>query len=578
MPPSNNKNTPGNGAEVGLARSGKLSVLRGWLDRRGVALVFLASCVVWIFFLVLLTRARWGGDLRGFICLGEQAYHPQALADAPRASSSGYDGQFYAALATDPLLRNSETLRALDSPAYRATRIMIPFLAWLLGLGNPGRAVILYELLGWSLSLAAILLTAIWLRSDRASPWWAALLVLNGGLVTAINRSTIDGAALAFVLAALWFHRQQRHHLALGMAVVATLAREISYLFTLSIALSELRAKRLGSAIRYAGLPAAFAVLWQLYLKWALGASYSLPTGALTLPFSSLVHKVGEVIGGSQSHQPIEVYGLLALVASLGALVALLTQKRVWGTVELAFVGFATFVLFLKYDQYCEAIAHARVFILLPFLGVLAASHQPASWRRWLLRSVAVFYMLVGVTSFSGQVRQAAQGRSLFDALFAPPVGSQPVAQLPSPGPATAATWLFPTPAISNVAASQAFYVLPAAYTAGWDGTQWRSNLRLQNLGAGPSSMRVDLLAENRHNRSPRAFHFILQPNQEIVLGDAVQELFGALDVYFMTYQYMKYGGDQAFYEQLALTGMMPGLPEAAKKMQRKLGVGISFR
>jgi len=43
---------------------------------------------------------------------------------ATAANSNGYDGQFYAQLAVDPLLLNAETAHVLDAPAYRARRAL----------------------------------------------------------------------------------------------------------------------------------------------------------------------------------------------------------------------------------------------------------------------------------------------------------------------------------------------------------------------------------------------------------------------------------------------------------------------
>src|SRR6187399_4798 len=64
------------------------------------------------------------------------------LRDLPIATvpgSNGYDGQFYAQLALDPLLLSPETSAALDAPAYRARRILTPALASVAGAGDPWR-------------------------------------------------------------------------------------------------------------------------------------------------------------------------------------------------------------------------------------------------------------------------------------------------------------------------------------------------------------------------------------------------------------------------------------------------------
>jgi hypothetical protein len=83
----------------------------------------------------------------------------QALPVATVADSSGYDGQFYAQIALDPLLRDPDLVQSLDAPAYRARRILAPAAAALLGLGNPW-----WDLASLCLDLCCLLVSP-WLDS-----------------------------------------------------------------------------------------------------------------------------------------------------------------------------------------------------------------------------------------------------------------------------------------------------------------------------------------------------------------------------------------------------------------------------
>ena len=56
----------------------------------------------------------------------------------------GYDGQFYLAIALDPLLSDPGTIVALDAPRYRYRRILFPALGWVVGAGRP-------DLIPWGL-------------------------------------------------------------------------------------------------------------------------------------------------------------------------------------------------------------------------------------------------------------------------------------------------------------------------------------------------------------------------------------------------------------------------------------------
>jgi hypothetical protein len=92
------------------------------------------------------------------IDFGDQFYETvlPAIRGVPRYTdprSPGYDGQFYAQLAIEPLLRNRDLDKALDSPPYRARRILFAWTAYVFGLGQPW----------WILKVYAMQNIAAWL-------------------------------------------------------------------------------------------------------------------------------------------------------------------------------------------------------------------------------------------------------------------------------------------------------------------------------------------------------------------------------------------------------------------------------
>ena len=109
-----------------------------------------------------------------------------ALRGVPHyAASAGitYDGQFYAQLALEPLLRDPAIDRAIDVAPYRARRILFCWTAWLMGLGRPAwvlEAFALQNVLCW-LILAA--LTTRWLppESPRQLASWGRVPCLHSG-------------------------------------------------------------------------------------------------------------------------------------------------------------------------------------------------------------------------------------------------------------------------------------------------------------------------------------------------------------------------------------------------------------
>lgn len=233
------------------------------------------AVIAWLGFVLIVARAHYGGDLRAFIVPGSRMPHPAVFAGIPADSPGGYDGQYYAALATDPLLHRDETLRALDMPSYRATRILVPFLAWLAAVGRPSASILAYEFLCWGLGIAGILVIAHWLVETHRSPWWAGLLVLNAGLVASITRATPDAAAMTLVAAALLSHARGRPRSAVGLLAAAVLARETSIIAALALAWEETHKRRWMSAAAFAALPIAALLAIQLWLGHRIGVSFN---------------------------------------------------------------------------------------------------------------------------------------------------------------------------------------------------------------------------------------------------------------------------------------------------------------
>lgn len=126
-----------------------------------------------------------------------QALNPATL------EKKGYDGQFYAQLAIDPLLRNPQLARALDGPEYRARRILMPAIAWLLGAGRPAAAVTIYTLLNLAAWYVLFTLLARSQRPLTVQAWLCiAAIMLTAGAFASLARSLTDLPAAALLVAA----------------------------------------------------------------------------------------------------------------------------------------------------------------------------------------------------------------------------------------------------------------------------------------------------------------------------------------------------------------------------------------
>jgi hypothetical protein len=378
--------------------------------RRSALLVAGVATLAWALVLTGVARMRYGGDVRGFLCVGSASQFPAALASAPFAGRTGYDGAMYAALSTDPLFRNLNTPSYLDAPAYRATRILVPMLAWALAFGHSPPAVLLYQLLCWGLGIAAIVVLALWFVEERASPWWALLAAAGAGMAAVAFRSTSDAAALCFVLAALYLHARSKPLSALAFLAAAVLTRETSLIAALAIAGDELRRRRFSTAAAFVAIPVGCGAAWQFFLWRTLGDAFATANDAFALPFAWLPHKLAVTFHGGVRWE--EVFGTLAVLATTVALAVLLTSVRAWTPVEATFAAFAGVGLFLSYHVYSETWAYSRALIVVPFLAVLIAGRQTYRWRRWLLLSIAVFYALAGATSRASLVGTTSTRRS----------------------------------------------------------------------------------------------------------------------------------------------------------------------
>ncbi|MEZ5288436.1 MAG: hypothetical protein R2712_27240 [Vicinamibacterales bacterium] len=184
----------------------------------------------------------------------------------------GYDGQFYAQLAIDPLLRDPATARALDSPAYRARRILLPAVAHVLGAGDAWLTLQVYALLNvvcW-LVLGWLLLRWLPASSPAATLSWVGAMACHGLLVS-LRLALSDGPAALVIVLALVALGSERRWLTAVLLGAAGLAKETS-LIAGSVLLPparEWRHRALALAAQGALVAAPFA-LWLAYL-WMRG-------------------------------------------------------------------------------------------------------------------------------------------------------------------------------------------------------------------------------------------------------------------------------------------------------------------
>jgi hypothetical protein len=296
-----------------------------------------------------------------------------------------YDGQFYAQLALEPLLRDPAIDAALDLAPYRARRILFSWSAWALGLGRPSwilQAYALQNVLFW-LVLAAVMTR--WLRPDtpRGLALWAACL-FSHGLLHSVRSALLDGPSMLLIALAMAASERQRLFTSAAIVGVAGLGRETNLLATLGLTRPDGKRPwlKLAGALALTALP---LLLWQDYLR--------------------SIYRSTSVVGHDQLDRPVLVYvqvfqqtlshvlgdnGTLLSVLKLGVIVCLTVQvayllyRREYGSPWWR-VAFAYAILMLTvhkvvWDGYPGAVTRVTLPLVFGFNVLLTREHGPRFW------------------------------------------------------------------------------------------------------------------------------------------------------------------------------------------------------
>jgi hypothetical protein len=300
----------------------------------------------------------------------------------------GYDGQFYAQLAIDPLLRNPQLARALDGPEYRARRILVPAVAWLLGGGQPAAAVTTYTLL--NLAAWYILFTLL-VRSQRPATVQAwlciAAIMLTTGAFSSLARSLTDLPAATLLVAAAVLGRWSRT-LALALSV---LAKE-TYLVCAWAPIPDLPKKA-------HGFPRGIIHVAAIVLPWLLWATYvhlhfGMPaygTDNFSWPFEGWLHCI---VSSIQAVNLKLALAALSLLVQVGYLVSRPQFKSFYWRAAISF-GIAGALL--TDDPFASEVSFTRD--LLPMtigFNILLTEEAPARFLFWFFAgNIGLFVSLI---------------------------------------------------------------------------------------------------------------------------------------------------------------------------------------
>ncbi len=301
----------------------------------------------------------------------------------------GFDGQHYAQLALDPLLRDPQIKQAVDNPPYRARRILMPWLAWLLGLGRPF----------WVLNVYAALNPLFWIGFAVMMGWlfrpygWAGLagfaaMLLTCGVIESMRGSLTDFPAFVLMTLAVMVGGTG----GAGVLALAGLTREVNVIGLAG--LLEFKppwGAALKKNIRLGLIAVLPLLLWLGYIAWRLRMHAAWDGDNLDWPMHAIGRKFGEFIavagrGGiawAQFYRDYEFHALLTIIATLTQCLYLIMHRE-WGNRlwRMAAV-FVPLFLCIGYPAWASHFTVTRHALPLTLGFNLVLAMRPS--RRWLI-------------------------------------------------------------------------------------------------------------------------------------------------------------------------------------------------
>ena len=330
----------------------------------------------------------------------------QAVPHYIREGSPGYDGQFYAQLAVDPLVQDPKIGLALDTFSYRAPRILFAWTAFLMGLGQP--SLILHA---YSIQNILCWLVLAWLLTRWVPPinlknfvlWFGCLF--GQGLMMSVRFSLLAGPSLLLLAAAIVAIERGRPWVATAVFGLSGLGRETNLLCGVCVLGRTLNPSRLVDVIvpvvriLLLGTPLA---LWVAYLHYSdHGAMFSAGPGNLATPFSAYLNKWGATlselreIGWGDSYARFSLLTLVSLTTQALFLVWQRDWAAPWWRVGIMYAFLMVFLGPAVWAGYPGAVG--RVLLPMTVAFYLQLSHTRGFWPLAVLGNLTVLQGLESI-------------------------------------------------------------------------------------------------------------------------------------------------------------------------------------
>ncbi|MFH1038965.1 MAG: hypothetical protein V1789_09905 [PVC group bacterium] len=314
---------------------------------------------------ILVYAARFDFNLSGFACIGDRFASPEMISPGTVVilGSRGYDGQFFFFAAQDPLIRN-EAWRSIDVPAYRYQRILYPWLAGLLALGEPDWIPLTLVLVNLAAILMGSFFVARMLEREGKSPWYACVYGLFSGFILCVLRDLAGPVAMGFLVGALDYFSRRKFYPGAVFFSAALLSREVLIVVPAVYLLFALFSRGRRGGGRLPALAGSFVpfLLWSGYVffrfrdrPWRGGS------GNVGPPLSGLI-SYGKAVLAAPGRSSEKAY--LVLISAVCVLSLYLAVREVLRSKDeegVSFLIYALFPFFLSNSVWVEPWSYGRV-------------------------------------------------------------------------------------------------------------------------------------------------------------------------------------------------------------------------
>jgi hypothetical protein len=318
-------------------------------------------------------------------------------------NSGGYDGQWYAQLAMVPLLRDRAIDEAIDTPPYRARRILFSWTAYLAGFGQPAqilKAYALQNIVAWY-ALAFLLLRWFPPTTPRnVAPWFGCLF--GAGIALSVRNALLEGPSMLVLVLAIIAVERGRTWTGTIVMALSGMGRETNMLGGGLLVDGIPRTWR--QALKLAGMLALMVApffLWSLYVRsvyprfsYSNPASFGLPFVAYAQKWASTVSELASA--GWNSYARFSLVVLLSMTTQAVYLLWRREWKSPWWRMGVVYALFMPLLSPLVWEGYPGAAV--RVMVPMTFAFNVLVSKDRWFWPLVIFGNLSI---LDGLAEFA---------------------------------------------------------------------------------------------------------------------------------------------------------------------------------